>query len=115
MQLSPQKAPPGGAGTASNAPASGSKVSTLAELIDAYLAVYTGRDSSRPRTLAFWRVQLGPARLFQEITDEDVFAGLERLKSEPHAVTPAATLTARPSTAVSIGASPRRLTATTRR
>ena len=83
MQLSPQKAPPGGAGTASNAPATGSKVRTLAELIDAYLAAYAGRDPSRPRTLAFWRGELGPERLFQEISDEDVFAGLERRKSEP--------------------------------
>ena len=40
MQLSPQKAPPAGAGTASNALATGPKVRTLAELIDAYLAAY---------------------------------------------------------------------------
>jgi integrase len=83
MQLSPQKAPPGGAGTASNAPATGPKVRTLAELIDAYQAAYVGRDPSRPRMLAFWRGEFGPERPFHEITDEDVFAGLERLKSEP--------------------------------
>jgi hypothetical protein len=83
MHQSPQKAPPGGAGTASNAPAAGSKVRTLAELIDAYQAAYAGRDPSRPRMLAFWRGELGPERPFREITDEDVFAGLERLKSEP--------------------------------
>ena len=83
MQLSPQKAPPGGAGTASNVRAAGSKVRTLAELIVAYQAAYQGRDPSRPRMLAFWRGELGPERPFPEITDEDVFRALERLKSEP--------------------------------
>jgi hypothetical protein len=83
MHQSPQKTPPGGAGTASNAPAAGSKVRTLAELIGAYQAAYAGRDPSRPRMLAFWRGELGPERPFHEINDEDVFAGLERLKSEP--------------------------------
>ena len=40
MQLSPEEAPPGGAGTPSNAPATEPKVRTLAELIDAYQAAY---------------------------------------------------------------------------
>ena len=47
MQLSPQKAPPGGVGTASNAPATGPKVRTLAELIDAYQAAYARRSGPR--------------------------------------------------------------------
>jgi integrase len=55
---------------------------TLAELIDAYMLAYTGRDRARPYRLATRTECLG-ARRALEITDDDVYFTLECLGSEP--------------------------------
>jgi len=69
-----------GAGTASTAPDSRPK--SLAELIDAYMRAYTGRDRSRCGILFRWRRLLGD-RPFAELTDDEIFHALERLRDEP--------------------------------
>lgn len=55
---------------------------TLRELVDAYMAAYAGRDRSRIPQLARWCALLGD-RPFAEITDDDVFHGMEVLRREP--------------------------------
>lgn len=42
---------------------------TIASLIDAYMAGYSGRDSTRPQRLAFWRERLGHVKL-SELDDD---------------------------------------------
>src|SRR5690348_9126420 len=81
MQSSGLNAPLAGAGVPSTRPASDAAMS-FAELTDAYMATYAGRDGSRPHTLSFWRSIFGQ-RPFLGITDDDVFAGLEALRSRP--------------------------------
>jgi integrase len=51
-------------------------------LVDAYMAQYSGRDSSLPTRLAWWVAHFGD-RLVHEITDDDVHAALELLANEP--------------------------------
>ena len=55
---------------------------TLAEILEAYMRAYTGRDPSRAQRLARWRELLGD-RPLAGLTDDDVFAALERLRAEP--------------------------------
>jgi integrase len=55
---------------------------TLAELIDAYMLAYTGRDRSRSYRVEVWVARLG-ARPTLEITDDEIFFELERLGAEP--------------------------------
>lgn len=54
----------------------------LAELIDLYMAHYTGRDCTRTQRLGWWRGQLGALTL-AEISDDHVHAALEALKLQP--------------------------------
>jgi integrase len=51
---------------------------TLAQLIDAYMHVYEGRDDTRAPRLAYWRGTLGHLTL-AEISDDDVHAAREQL------------------------------------
>lgn len=55
---------------------------TIAELIDLYMAAYTGRDGTRLPRLSWWATRLGSMRL-DAITDDDVHAGLEDLAQRP--------------------------------
>ncbi|MDA8108152.1 MAG: site-specific integrase [Betaproteobacteria bacterium] len=55
---------------------------TLRELVDAYMAAYAGRDRTRPAVLARWCAALGD-RPFATLTDQDVFSGLEAIRTEP--------------------------------
>lgn len=55
---------------------------TLRQLVDAYMAAYAGRDRSRIPQLERWCALLGD-RPFAEITDDDVFHGMEVLRREP--------------------------------
>lgn len=47
-------------------------------VIDAYMAAYRGRDSSRLQRLTFWVDTVGELKL-SELTDDEVFASLEGL------------------------------------
>lgn len=55
---------------------------TLSELLDLYFAQFTGRDQSKLNRLELWRARLG-ARDFATITDDDVFAEIERIAAAP--------------------------------
>lgn len=56
---------------------------TLAQLIDAYMLAYAGRDDrNRASTLRAWRRLLGSRPAF-EISDDEIFQGLEQLRAEP--------------------------------
>jgi integrase len=81
MHTSGLNAPLAGLGAPSTRPRSDASMS-FAELADAYMAAYAGRDRSRPRTLGFWFSHFAD-RPFASITDDDVFAGLETLRSRP--------------------------------
>ena len=72
--------PPAGPAEPSSAPAS--RPVTLTELIERYLAAYTGRDRTRVTTLARWAAHLGD-RAFVSLTDEDVFHAFEAIRAEP--------------------------------
>lgn len=58
------------------------KPDTVAQLIDEYMAAYTGRDPAMSYRLSTWSALLGALRL-DEITDDHVFEALERFASEP--------------------------------
>jgi integrase len=73
--------PPAGRGAPSSAP-QGVPPATLRQLVDIYMAAYTGRDRSRVAQLERWCELLGDRPPFT-ITDDDVFHALERLASEP--------------------------------
>ena len=66
-------------GAASNAPTT---VATLGALADDYMSAYAGRDRTRIYQLAWWVEYFG-TKPWREISDDDVFAGLERLRKEP--------------------------------
>jgi integrase len=53
----------------------------MRDLIDLYMAHYSGRDMTRPTRLTWWRDRLG-AVPFSEVTDDHIHAGLEALASE---------------------------------
>lgn len=55
---------------------------TVAELIDAYMLAYTGRDTARRHRLTFWCDRLG-ALPVAELTDQHVFDALEVLAAQP--------------------------------
>lgn len=50
----------------------------LADVIDAYMSAYSGRDTSRAQRLEFWRSAFGQ-RTLDDLSDDDVFDGIERL------------------------------------
>ena len=50
-------------------------------LIDDYMAVYAGRDSTRAQRLGWWKARLGQVTL-AELTDEQVFQALEELAAQ---------------------------------
>lgn len=77
-----QQSPIAGLGAPSTRPESDHQAATLADLVDAYMAAYAGRDRTRPRILAWWVAKLGE-RPFGGITDDDIFAALEQLRIEP--------------------------------
>lgn len=54
---------------------------TVGALIDAYMAVYCGRDSSRPQRLAWWKARFGQTPM-AELSDDDVFQALEDLAAQ---------------------------------
>lgn len=51
---------------------------TIGQLIDAYMAAYAGRDSTRHQRLGWWKVRFGATPLLS-LSDDDVFAALEDL------------------------------------
>lgn len=53
----------------------------LARLIDAYMATYAGRDTTRTQRLAFWRGVLGHVP-FAEVTDDEIHAAREQLAQQ---------------------------------
>jgi len=53
----------------------------LAQLIDAYMAAYAGRDTTRAQRLAFWRGALGH-RPFGEVNDDEIHAAREQLAQQ---------------------------------
>jgi integrase len=55
---------------------------TLHELVDDYMAAYTGRDTARAYRLARWVSLLG-AHPLATLTDDDVFHALEAIAKEP--------------------------------
>lgn len=55
---------------------------TLAQLIDLYMADYSGRDDTRAQRLAWWRGQLG-AMTLADISDDHVAAALDHLAANP--------------------------------
>jgi integrase len=55
---------------------------TLRELIDLYMAHYAGRDTTRVQRLSWWAAYLAERRL-DELSDDDVHAGLEQLAAGP--------------------------------
>jgi integrase len=65
------------------APMQNGATTTLGELAEQYLAEYHGRDRSRAAHLACWCALLGASRAFTSITDDDLFAALDRLRSQP--------------------------------
>lgn len=69
------------AGATSSAQAPGPAL-TLATLIDLYMASYAGRDRTRAMQVALWDSLLGDLP-FATITDDQVFAALEKLRTEP--------------------------------
>jgi integrase len=55
---------------------------TVADLLDAYMADYSGRDGSIGNRLSLWKTLLGPVRL-DEINDDHVFHALDRIANDP--------------------------------
>jgi integrase len=55
---------------------------TLAQLIDLYMADYSGRDDTRAQRLAWWSGQLGAVTL-ADISDDHVAAALDHLAANP--------------------------------
>ena len=53
----------------------------MAELIDLYMAHYTGRDTTRVQRLEWWKVKVGKI-IFQDLTDDHVHAALEELAQQ---------------------------------
>ena len=54
---------------------------TISALIDDYMAVYAGRDSSRTQRLGWWKARLGQVTL-AELSDDQVFEALESLAAQ---------------------------------
>lgn len=77
---------PPSAGTAATVSATVSALSTrprtLNELVDAYMAAYTGRDRVRESRLAEWLARLGD-REVATLTDDDLFHALEAIAAAP--------------------------------
>ena len=53
----------------------------LGELIDLYMSVYTGRDTTRVQRLTWWKARLGSTP-FAEINDDHIHAALEALEGD---------------------------------
>jgi integrase len=70
----------GAASTASTASAM-----TLGKLIADYCAAYEGRDRTRPPILRYWAALYGE-RAFASLTNDEVFAGLKKVREEPRRV-----------------------------
>jgi hypothetical protein len=54
---------------------------TIGTLIDAYMAAYAGRDTTRQQRLDWWKARCGPLPLLS-LSDDDVFAALEDLATQ---------------------------------
>jgi integrase len=52
------------------------------EVIDRYMAEYSGRDTSRTQRLAWWTLTIGELRL-GELSDDEIFFALEKLSKQP--------------------------------
>jgi integrase len=55
---------------------------TIAELIDIYMAEYTGRDRTINQRLAWWRARIGTLQL-SDVNDDHIAFGLEALADQP--------------------------------
>ena len=51
---------------------------TIGQLIDAYMAAYAGRDTTRQQRLDWWKSRFGSSPLLS-LSDDDIFAALEDL------------------------------------
>ena len=54
----------------------------LSDLIDFYMAEYSGRDTTRVQRLTWWRDQIGSMTI-EAISDDDIHAALEVLARQP--------------------------------
>jgi integrase len=54
----------------------------VSELIDLYMAHYTGRDTTRVQRLSWWKARLGSVP-FAEVTDDHIHDALEALAADP--------------------------------
>lgn len=54
---------------------------TIRSLADAYMAAYDGRDPARLQRLGWWVARLGD-RPLRDVTDDDVFDGIEALEKQ---------------------------------
>lgn len=54
---------------------------TLARVIDAYMAAYDGRDTTRPQRLGLWRARLGHVRL-EELDDDVIHEAMESFAAQ---------------------------------
>lgn len=55
---------------------------TISSLCDLYMAQYAGHDRSITQRLGWWRARIGAMRL-DEVTDDEIHAGLEVLREQP--------------------------------
>lgn len=53
----------------------------IADLIDLYMAHYTGRDTTRVQRLAWWKGQIGALAL-QEVSDDHIHGAIESLSQQ---------------------------------
>lgn len=53
----------------------------IADLIDLYMAHYTGRDPTRIQRLTWWKVQIGMVRL-DEVSDDHIHGVIEQLSQQ---------------------------------
>lgn len=58
------------------------EIRTVADLIDAYMAAYRGRDTARAYRLDEWRARIGHLSA-AALTDDDVFIALEAIAAAP--------------------------------
>lgn len=62
-------------------PGARSASTTLGQLIDAYMAAYAGRDTTRQQRLAWWQARFASLPLV-DLSDDQVFAALEDLAAQ---------------------------------
>lgn len=67
--------------SAAQAPGNRDGSITVAELIDRYMAAYSGKDGSRMQRLSWWQAKLGSHTL-ATVQDDDIFHAIEELAAQ---------------------------------